>query len=315
MKTGNYPSYYRTFRHRHTDCILTFLITSPYNNTTPGKGGVCIQDYKFAYIPKQKPLTCRPVFRSIGPTTDKIHMHNSGELTLITTKASALVVSNGNTFRIQTPALVWSREGSFHELLEVCQQDISCIVCFYKPQLLAGIPAELRYQQLFANADLLVFQLNEHQLDSLLPWFHLLQTVPLSQGRFLLLCLFDQLQQLVASGLNPIRSGTTLTYIFEVAALLQNPDQEKLTLEALANRFHVSASKLKTDFKKVTNMPLHAFRRHVQLQSARILLETTNQELAQIAYTCGFTDESYFIRAFRKEFGITPGNYRKQLNK
>ena len=274
-----------------------------------------MQDYKFAYIPKQKPLTCRPVFRSIGPTTDKIHMHNSGELTLITTKASALVVSNGNTFRIQTPALVWSREGSFHELLEVYQQDISCIVCFYKPQLLSDIPAELRYQQLFANADLLVFQLNEHQLDSLLPWFHLLQTVPLSQGRFLLLCLFDQLQQLVASGLNPIRSGTTLTYIFEVAALLQNPDQENLTLEALANRFHVSASKLKTDFKKVTNMPLHTFRRHVQLQSSRILLETTNQELAQIAYACGFTDESYFIRAFRKEFGITPGNYRKQLNK
>ena len=272
-----------------------------------------MQDYKFAYLPKRQIFSCRSVCRRIGPTADKIHMHDSGELTLITTPGNAVVFSNGSTHQIRTPALIWNREGSFHELLEVSGQDAQCLVCFYKPQVLSDIPQKLRYPSLFEDSDQLILQLTQTQLEAFLPLFALLQSAPLSQARFLILCVFDQIYQLICSGLAPIRSGTTLTYIFEVAALLQNPDQDKLTLEVLAERFHVSGSKLKADFKQVTNMPIHSFRRHVQLQSARILLETTQQALAQISYSCGFTDESYFIRAFRKEYGITPGNYRKQL--
>lgn len=272
-----------------------------------------MQEYKFAYVPKQKTASCRQVFRRVGPTTDKIHMHDSAEFTLITTKASCMLVSNGNQFRIQTPALIWNRAGAFHELWEVYEQDVEGYVCFHKAHLFSEIPKKLQQEQLFTGNDMLALQLTESQLAAFVPLFELLRTVPVSQKRLLLLCVFDQMQQLIDSGLEPVRSGTTLTYIFEVAALLQNPDSDKLTLEALANRFHVSGSKLKTDFKKVTDMPIHTFRRHVQLQSARILLETTHQELAQIAYSCGFTDESYFIRAFRKEFGLTPGNYRRQL--
>jgi len=273
-----------------------------------------MQSYKFSYLPKRKTVSCRPVTRCVGPTTDKIHMHDSAELTLITTRASGLVVSNGNYFPIQTPALIWNREGAFHELLEVYEQDVQCYACFYKTRLFSEVPKQLCQAALFEGNDLLVLQLTEHQLGTLAPLFELLRTAPLSQQRFLLLCVFDQMQQLIDRGLEPIRSGTTLTYIFEVAALLQNPDGDKLTLDALAARFHVSPGKLKNDFKKVTDMPVHTFRRHVQLQNARILLETTGQDLAQIAYACGFTDESYFIRAFRKEFGLTPGSYRKQLN-
>lgn len=273
-----------------------------------------MEDYKFAYVPKYKTATCRYIFRPMGPVSDKIHIHDSVEIGLFTTKASCLVFNSGNHFRIQTPALIWHRSGAFHEMLEVYEQDINCYVCFHKPQLFSEVPKNLRYEHIFENSDMLALQLTDSQLASFVPLFELLKTAPLPQKRFLLLCIFDQIAQLISSGLEPIRSSTTLTYIFEVAALLQNPENEKLTLEALADRFHVSQSKLKNDFKKVTDMPIHTFRRHVQLQSARILLETTNQELAQIAYTCGFTDESYFIRAFRKEFGLTPGNYRKQLS-
>ena len=274
-----------------------------------------MQDYKFAYLPKRQIFSCRSVRRKIGPSADKIHMHDSGELTLITTPGTAAVFINGNTRQIQTPALIWNREGSFHELLEISGQDADCLVCFYKPQVLSEIPQKLRYPSLFEDSDQLILPLTQPQLETFLPLFNLLKTAPLSQARFLILCVFDQMHQLICGGLPPIRSGTTLTYIFEVAALLQNPDQDKLTLEVLAERFHVSGSKLKADFKRVTNMPIHSFRRHVQLQSARILLETSQQDLAQISYSCGFTDESYFIRAFRKEYGITPGNYRKQLKK
>ena len=57
---------------------------------------------------------------------------------------------------------------------------------------------------------------------------------------------------------------------------------------------------------------VHTFRMQIQLQSAKFMLINTKQSLAQIAVACGFTDESHLIRAFRKEYGITPGTFRKE---
>ena len=62
-------------------------------------------------------------------------------------------------------------------------------------------------------------------------------------------------------------------------------------------------------------VPILAYRRRVQLQTAKALLETDNSEIAQIATECGFQDESYFIQVFRKFYGITPAAYRRQKRK
>ena len=88
--------------------------------------------------------------------------------------------------------------------------------------------------------------------------------------------------------------------------------KENLTLTGLATRFHVGQTKLKSDFKKITGTTLHAFRRQAQLQEARILLEGTELSISQVSAQSDFKDEGYFIRAFRQEYGMTPGTYRKR---
>ena len=84
------------------------------------------------------------------------------------------------------------------------------------------------------------------------------------------------------------------------------------TLDVLAERFHVGKTKLKADFKKITDMPIHTFRLRQQLHAARSQMARTDASLAQVASDCGFTDESHLIRAFRAEYGITPGAFRKK---
>ncbi|MFA5056743.1 MAG: helix-turn-helix domain-containing protein [Opitutaceae bacterium] len=42
------------------------------------------------------------------------------------------------------------------------------------------------------------------------------------------------------------------------------------------------------------------------------LLAHTEHDLVQIALECGFGDQSYFTRVFRKRTGLTPGDYRRQ---
>ncbi len=49
-----------------------------------------------------------------------------------------------------------------------------------------------------------------------------------------------------------------------------------------------------------------------RLALARKLLKGTNDSLASIAERCGFCHASFFIRTFRKEFGMTPTEWRKR---
>jgi AraC-like DNA-binding protein len=38
----------------------------------------------------------------------------------------------------------------------------------------------------------------------------------------------------------------------------------------------------------------------------------SNKSLGHIAQICGFTDEAYFSRRFRKAHGLPPGQFRRE---
>ncbi|MDO5554601.1 MAG: substrate-binding domain-containing protein [Planctomycetia bacterium] len=50
----------------------------------------------------------------------------------------------------------------------------------------------------------------------------------------------------------------------------------------------------------------------IQIETAKILLRETNILVTSIAARAGFTTPEYFVRAFRRETGMTPNQYRKQ---
>lgn len=52
----------------------------------------------------------------------------------------------------------------------------------------------------------------------------------------------------------------------------------------------------------------------IQLRTTRAadLLRTTPRSVTEVAYEVGFNDSNYFARQFRKQFGKTPREYRKQ---
>ncbi|MBL7776491.1 MAG: helix-turn-helix transcriptional regulator [Saprospiraceae bacterium] len=46
------------------------------------------------------------------------------------------------------------------------------------------------------------------------------------------------------------------------------------------------------------------------MSKARLLLLSTDDPIANIAFDTGFNDPDYFSRAFHKEFGLTPTEFR-----
>ena len=91
---------------------------------------------------------------------------------------------------------------------------------------------------------------------------------------------------------------------------LQDYVFSNITLEQFAKRTNRSLSSFKKKFKEYYNESPHRWVIRQRLMHARMQVISTDRDVSQIASECNFPNASYFIRLFRKEFGITPARYR-----
>ncbi len=83
-----------------------------------------------------------------------------------------------------------------------------------------------------------------------------------------------------------------------------------ITLEQFAERTNRSLSSFKKKFKEYYNEPPHRWVIRQRLMYARLQVISTDRDISLISMECRFQNPSYFIRLFRKEFGLTPAQYR-----
>ena len=81
---------------------------------------------------------------------------------------------------------------------------------------------------------------------------------------------------------------------------------ETLTLDTIAERFFVSKYHLSHTFTREVGVSLHRYITMRRLLMARQLL-ATGMSAGQVSSTCGFSDYTSFYRAFKAEYGISPG--------
>ncbi|WP_411342767.1 AraC family transcriptional regulator [Paenibacillus sp. WLX1005] len=86
---------------------------------------------------------------------------------------------------------------------------------------------------------------------------------------------------------------------------------ESVSLRRIAQYVHVSASNLSRLFRKQQGMSPQEYLIRKRLSAAEQFLRTTDANLREIAYRCGFSDEFHLIKTFKSVRGITPGDYRK----
>ena len=86
------------------------------------------------------------------------------------------------------------------------------------------------------------------------------------------------------------------------------------TVEYLASQLHLSTRYLSDLLKQETGKTalehIHIF----LIDEAKNLLRSTNHTIAETAYDLGFENPPYFSRLFKKETGMTPKEFREQLN-
>ena len=97
----------------------------------------------------------------------------------------------------------------------------------------------------------------------------------------------------------------------EVKVYIQTHLSDKLTIALLCKQFSVSPTFLKEGFRRAYGMPIHSFLVQQRLRRAQELICTTRMSIQQIAQSVGYEGMSQFNAAFKREYGMTPGQYRK----
>lgn len=87
--------------------------------------------------------------------------------------------------------------------------------------------------------------------------------------------------------------------------------QEDLSLKKMASLFYLNASYFSVFFKNNTGKNFNEYLTELRIEHAKELLSEKNLKIHQIAFSCGYSDSSYFCRIFRKTTGVTPAEYQK----
>jgi len=127
-------------------------------------------------------------------------------------------------------------------------------------------------------------------------------------------CLLDAFSQLFARHASPLYSWRSPKPETKAVATIQNYLKshyaENISIEKLTQLTGLSPYYLIRSFHQQVGLPPHSYQRHWQLVQAKRSLQTS-KPLASIAVEHGFYDQSHLNRAFKRAFGITPGQYQK----
>ena len=87
---------------------------------------------------------------------------------------------------------------------------------------------------------------------------------------------------------------------------------ENLSVDTICSKYNISPSGLYQLFQKVFGCGVVKIIREERIKRAKELLLDSNFSISDIASQVGILDANYFIRVFKAETGMTPGEYRKQ---
>jgi len=110
------------------------------------------------------------------------------------------------------------------------------------------------------------------------------------------------------AGQSAISAANTLYFQFK--SLLNTPDFKWKKVHEYAAQLHVSANQLNLICRKATGKSPSVMLNERIMMEAKTLLANTVLSIKEIAYYLHFTDSSHFVKFFKTNANITPGEYR-----
>lgn len=127
---------------------------------------------------------------------------------------------------------------------------------------------------------------------------------------------FQDIEIIIAQVMNRLEKKLTLNdspshVISIVEQYILNHYMEELSLDILADKVYLTPHYLSSIFSKEKGIGINRYIKNVRMEKVKELLLDTNMKINDICKAVGYSNLSYFCKAFRNEYGVTPEKYRE----
>jgi two-component system response regulator YesN len=103
----------------------------------------------------------------------------------------------------------------------------------------------------------------------------------------------------------------TSDYVSEAISFIHRHYAENISQTMLADNIGISSVYLSKLFKDNLHIGFMEYLNNYRLEKAKVLLKQNNFSNKMVARLCGFNDDAYFSKVFKKAEGMTPKEFRK----
>lgn len=119
--------------------------------------------------------------------------------------------------------------------------------------------------------------------------------------------------ELMVCIMRDILSRSSCAELEECVKLIANNCTHDIDIKELCNNYNIGYDSFRHRFKTIYGISPQSYVIYCRLKKASELLGNTDMSCTEIAQECGFCDSAQFCKMFKKQFGFTPTEYKKNI--
>jgi len=124
---------------------------------------------------------------------------------------------------------------------------------------------------------------------------------------------FQQLIREYMESIRKIRKWSTYNPMIKATGYIQDHyNQSDLSIVDISRFLEMSPSYLSKTFKSEIGETFTEYLTKLRMNKALQLLDDTNLKVYEIAQEVGYNDQTHFSKAFKKQYGVSPSDFRNQ---
>ena len=231
-------------------------------------------------------------------------------LLLLTVRGTGVITYRGQTFLLEPGNAVLINGLEYHKYLT----QPGCAMWEFK-WLRFSLKNMKDLDELYSRFDLTVFPAKSPELQGLFDSFIAAVDTRDEQDEIKLSAIsgmiFSILYDEIRSSSTSIRSTNSL--IAKSLQTIQKNYAQPLSVEALAKACYITSCSYIRLFKHMTGISPYQYLIRTRLSESCVLLENSTDSIAAIAEKTGFSSQNNYAKQFRRQYGLSPTQYRKQF--
>lgn len=250
------------------------------------------------------------------------HWHDDIELVIALSGHMTYNV-NGQLVRIDEGEGIFINSRRLHSAFSEDRTECRYIVILFHPMLLCTarqLEQELVLPVLDSSLDFIRLKQDETWEKEIIRYVHLIAEKMEENAAALtaigsLHIIWSEIVQHTDIRLVQVKKDTQLSVLKTMISFVHEHFPEKITLAEIAKVGCVSKRTCENLFLKYVHKTPITFLNEYRLRKSIALMQNTDMTILEISLACGFSGASYYAECFRRSFGESPAEYRRNRSR